>query len=109
MTISASILQNELRKHLPAEFLNEFHEGVEIAYVAIPYITDLQEPLRTEVRAAFANSLAIVWKTMAGIAGVGLLSVLLLREVPLRGTVDTKFALEGRSEDDDETKCEVAV
>lgn len=46
------------------------------------------------MRVAFANSMSVVWKTMAGIAGLGLLSVLLLKEVPLKTSTDTKFALD---------------
>ncbi|THH00030.1 hypothetical protein EW026_g2414 [Hermanssonia centrifuga] len=94
ITISSTILQNELKKKLPAGFVSQFPQGLEIAYAAIPVIHNLEEPLRTEVRVAFANSMSVVWKTMAGIAGLGLLSVLLLKEVPLKTSTDTKFALD---------------
>lgn len=58
VTVGATILQNELSKKLPLDFLAMFpSQGVEIAYAVIPTIPSLSEPLRTEVREAFAESL----------------------------------------------------
>ncbi|KAJ7638434.1 hypothetical protein FB45DRAFT_863506 [Roridomyces roridus] len=54
ITISWTILQNMLRRKLPADFVAQFPPGFEIAYAAIPAIKQLEEPIRTEVRAAFA-------------------------------------------------------
>lgn len=95
ITIASTILQNELKRKLPAAFTAQFPAGVEIAYAAIPYVGTLEEPLRSEVRAAFADSLSVVWATMAGIGGLGLISVLIMREVPMRGTIDRRYGLEG--------------
>ncbi|KAI0763283.1 iron permease [Trametes elegans] len=93
VTISASILQNELRKRLPAEFLAQFHSGVEIAYAAIPVIHTLPEPLQTEVRVAFADSMSVVWKAMIGFSGAGFLTLFLLREVPMQKHTDETYGL----------------
>ncbi len=57
-------------------------------------IGTLEEPLRTEVRRAFAESLAVIWQTMIGISGLGLLSVFLMREVPMGKTADDTYGLE---------------
>lgn len=94
VTIAASILQNELKRRLPAEFAAQFPEGIEIAYAAIPEIPTLDEPLRSEVREAFAASLSIVWKAMAGFAGAGLASVFLLKEIPMHTSTDGRYGLE---------------
>ncbi len=93
VTISASILQNELRRRLPDEFVNMFPEGVEIAYAAIPVIRDLKEPLKSEVRAAFAASLATVWKAMIGFSAAGFVTVFFMREVPMHKTTDETYGL----------------
>ncbi|KAJ3004101.1 hypothetical protein NUW54_g4970 [Trametes sanguinea] len=89
VTIAATILQNELKKKLPLEFLVRFPDGVEIAYAAIPLIPNLPEPLRTEVRNAFASSMSVVWKVMTGIAGAGFLTLFLMKELPMQTYTDT--------------------
>ncbi|KAI0667884.1 iron permease [Trametes maxima] len=94
VTISATILQNELKKRLPPEFLSQFHEGAEIAYAAIPVIHTLHEPLQTHVRVAFADSMAVVWKAMIGFSGAGFLTLALLREVPMQKHTDATYGLE---------------
>ncbi|KAI0648736.1 iron permease [Trametes meyenii] len=97
VTISASILQNELKKRLPDAFLASFPSGVEIAYAAIPVVHTLPGPLQTEVRAAFAGSMAVVWKAMIGLAGGGALTLVLLREVPMQKHTDATYGLEDAS------------
>ena len=86
-------MQNQLKKTLPQAFLSQFPGGSEIAYSAIPVINSLPEPLRTEVRTAFATSIAVIWKTMIGFAGAGLITVFFLREIPLLTHTDEKFGL----------------
>lgn len=94
VTISATILQNELKRNLPAAFVQDFPSGVEIAYAVIPQIPSLEEPLRSEVRAAFAQSMATIWKVLAGLSGAGFLASFLLREVPMQTYTDEKFGLQ---------------
>ncbi|KAJ7809511.1 iron permease [Mycena olivaceomarginata] len=93
ITISSTILQNSLKKNLPPAFVAQFPPGFEIAYAAIPVIHQLDPPLRNEVRAAFADSMAVIWQTMIGIAGLGLLLSLLMKEVPMGTTVDKTYTL----------------
>ncbi|KAJ7279698.1 iron permease [Mycena rebaudengoi] len=80
ITISSTILQNTLQNNLPADFVAQFPPGFEIAYAAIPRIQHLPEPLRSEVRVAFADSLAVIWQTMIGLAGLGLLLSFMMKE-----------------------------
>ncbi|KAJ6567339.1 major facilitator superfamily domain-containing protein [Mycena vulgaris] len=94
ITISSTILQNMLEKKLPAEFVAQFPPGFEIAYAAIPAIRQLAEPLRTQVQAAFSESMAVIWQVMIGIAGLGLLASFLMKEVPMTTTVDESYALQ---------------
>ncbi|KAH8103096.1 iron permease [Cristinia sonorae] len=93
ITLASTVLQNELKRKLPADFLSAFPDGLEIAYAAIPAIRSLQEPLRTEVRVAFADSMSIVWKTMIGISGLGLLSLLFLQEIKMVSHTDATYGL----------------
>ncbi|KAJ6627381.1 major facilitator superfamily domain-containing protein [Mycena sp. CBHHK59/15] len=93
ITISSTILQNKLDKTLPPEFVARYPAGFEIAYAAIPAIRGLAEPLRSEVRAAFAESMAVIWQTMTGVAGLGLLVSFLMVEVQMDTTVDGSYAL----------------
>ncbi|TBU29033.1 major facilitator superfamily domain-containing protein [Dichomitus squalens] len=94
VTISGTILQNELNKRLPVAFLNMYPGGASIAYSAIPDISGLQEPLRSQVRDAFAGSIAVIWQVMIGIAGAGLLSSLAMKNVQMGSKVDEKWGLE---------------
>ncbi|KAH8106322.1 iron permease [Cristinia sonorae] len=102
ITISSTILQNELKKKLPAEFINQFQAGADIAYAAIPLIHNMEEPLRTEVRVAFALSMRTVWQTMIGISGAGIITLFFLKEIAMKSTTDEKFALDAQTKSDEE-------
>ncbi|KAG8703167.1 hypothetical protein FRC09_004312 [Ceratobasidium sp. 395] len=102
VAIGSSVLQTELSKRLPLQFTAQFPGGSDIAFSAIPFINALEEPLRSEVRAAFADSLAILWKVMIGIAGMGLISVLLMKEVEMNTQTDEKWAIEQKKVNADE-------
>lgn len=82
-----------MKRNLPEEFASRFPDGLEIAYAAIPQIGSLPEPLRTEVRVAFATSMSTIWKTMVGISGLGILSLFLLKEVEMKAHTDDSFGL----------------
>jgi len=81
---------------LPEAFTSLFPEGVQLSYAAIPQIGSLTEPLRTQVRDAFAGSLVVLWQVMLGISGLGLLSVLLMKEVPMQTVTDDRWGLAGK-------------
>lgn len=99
VTIGGTILQNGLQRRLPAEFLSSFPGGVEIAYAAIPAIGDLSEPLRSEVRAAFAESIAVIWRVLIGVSGAGMIVALGMKDVPMHKKVDTKWGMDGKEGD----------
>jgi len=96
ITICGTILQNQLKHFLPTDFSSQFPQGVEIAYAIIPEIKNLPEPLRDQVRAAFASSMSTIWKVMIAIAGLGLITVFFTKEVPMHEFSDDKYALEGK-------------
>ncbi|KAJ7457994.1 major facilitator superfamily domain-containing protein [Mycena galericulata] len=94
ITIGGTILQNELHKRLSAEFIAQFPGGTEIAYSIIPVIRSLEEPLRSQVRDAFAQSLKVVWWTTTGIAGLGFLLSLPMKHHQLHTAVDREWGME---------------
>ncbi|KAJ7254595.1 iron permease [Mycena rebaudengoi] len=93
ITISSTVLQNTLQKQLPADFVAQFPPGFEIANVAIPRIHQLPEPLCSEVQDAFADSMGVIWQTMIGFAGLGLLLSFVMREVQMTNAIDENFGL----------------
>ncbi|KAL5513681.1 hypothetical protein ACEPAH_4080 [Sanghuangporus vaninii] len=86
ISVGGSILQNELKKRLPNEFISEFPEGTSVAFSIVPVIQGLEEPFRTQVRVAFADSLRVLWEVLIGIGALGLLSSFLMKGLSLRGS-----------------------
>ncbi len=94
MSISGAILRNQLSKHLPAEFLAQLPQGVDVAYSAIPTINGLSEQLRSEVREAFAKSIVVICQVLIGVAGIGFLSSLFMKALSLHMHLDDRWGLE---------------
>ncbi|KAI0772152.1 Mfs1.2 [Irpex lacteus] len=94
ITIGGTILQNQLVKRLPEAFTSQFSSGAALAYASIPAIASLEEPLRSEVRNAFAESLRVIWQVLIGIAAMGMLSSLMMKALPLHTQVDERWGIE---------------
>ncbi|KAI0087477.1 iron permease [Irpex rosettiformis] len=94
ITIGGTVLQNQLVKRLPIEFTSQFPSGAALAYSAIPTIGKLQDPLRAQVREAFAESIRVIWQVLTGISGLGLLCSLPMKGLPLHTQVDEKWGIE---------------
>lgn len=94
VTVGGTVLQNELPRRLPAEFIEQFPEGTSIAYSIIPVISSLDEPFRTRVRMAFADSLRVYWGVLLGVAVVGLFVSFLMKALPLHTSMDKDWGLE---------------
>ncbi|KAI0720826.1 major facilitator superfamily domain-containing protein [Cerioporus squamosus] len=100
ISISATILQNQLRTRLPPAFLARLPPGGhDIAYSAIPIIPTLPQPLQGEVRAAFADSIRLIWHVLIAFAGAGLLSVLFQRDVALHSKMDKRWGMKEAKKD----------
>ncbi len=74
-----------------------FPKGVSIAYASIPVIKDLEEPLRSEVRRAFTDSIRVIYQVLIGIAGLGFLVSLPMKALPLHTQVDERWGMEGEN------------
>ncbi|KAF8318418.1 MFS general substrate transporter [Clavulina sp. PMI_390] len=94
VTVGLTILQNGLKARLPPDALAYFPRGVEMSYSIIPIVRELPEPLKTQVRDAFALSVARIWYTMVALAGVGLISSLFAKSYVLHVATDEQWALE---------------
>ena len=95
VTVGSAVLQTQLSKRLPEDFVAQFPGGVAIVYSVIPMIKGLPEPARSEVRAAFADSMRVIWQVMIGVAAMGLLCCPAMKSLPLHTQVDDKWGLEG--------------
>ncbi|KAF9817410.1 hypothetical protein IEO21_03464 [Rhodonia placenta] len=91
--VGGTVLQDTLRARLPAALLADVPAGAQLAYALIPAVAGLEEPLRGEVRAAFAESTARIWRVMIGMSGAGLLTCILMQEVPMRRALDEQWGL----------------
>lgn len=90
-------MQNELSHRLPEDFLRSLPDGgsgVDLTFSTIPLVRELSEPLKTEVRIAFGDSLQVIWKALTAVAALGFLISLLMRDIPLHNVVDEKWTLE---------------
>lgn len=90
------MLQNELGKNLPAEFQTQFSSGPGIAYKIIPLVSGLEDPLKAEVKNAFAASLRVLWQVMAGIGCFGFLVSLTMKHLPLHTSLDEHWSMSDR-------------
>ncbi|KAL9715560.1 hypothetical protein Ac2012v2_000001 [Leucoagaricus gongylophorus] len=93
IAIGSTVLENELKVKLPEAFVQSLPRGLELSYSAIPQISTLSEPLRNQVRGAFSGSLAVLWQTLLGISALGLLSTLMMKEVPMQTVADERYGL----------------
>lgn len=98
------MLQNELKHRVPPSFLQNFPEGVAVAYALIPQIPSLPEPLKGDIQDAFAGSLRVVWQVLIGVAGIGFLSSLFMAGLPLHNALDEDWTPEAKNSKGSETK-----
>jgi hypothetical protein len=93
-------MQNKLLKNLPPAVLAGIPDGRELSYAIIPKIQDMPQPLKLQVQIAFASSLRAFWIAMTVICGVGFISSMAIRNVPLRRAVDKKWGMAERPKSD---------
>uniref|UniRef100_A0A0K3C5K1 FGENESH: predicted gene_1.825 protein n=1 Tax=Rhodotorula toruloides TaxID=5286 RepID=A0A0K3C5K1_RHOTO len=107
ITVGSTILQNQLAKKLPREFAAQFGGRGDAAFAAIPLIKDLPEPLRTSVKAAFADSTRTIWWFCLGITCAGLVVSLFMKDIALATETDEEnWGLKEREKEAKEGKAE---
>ena len=94
------MLQTQLKKQLPIEFISEVagDNNVALAYSLIPVIPTLDEPIRGQVEEAFAKSMAVMWQVCIGISGIGLIASLFMKGLPLHTEVDKRWGLHEKAD-----------
>ena len=65
-----------------------------LAFAAIPSIPMLDQLLKVEVRETFGEALKVVWQVVLGIAGVGFMSSLGMRQLQLHTNIDQDWGME---------------
>lgn len=93
VTIGTAVFQTQLQKKLPQEFIAQLPSGVDLSFAIIPIIPTLDEPFRSEVQAAYALSISVIWQVMIGIGGIGFLASLVMKGLPLHTEVDREWGL----------------
>ncbi|KAH9962072.1 major facilitator superfamily domain-containing protein [Lactifluus volemus] len=88
VTSGGAILQNELKRNLPASFIAQFPQGVNIAFSTIPIIPTLSSSLKDEVRITFEEALKVVWQALLGVSIAGFLFSLGMRQLDLHSEMD---------------------
>ncbi|KAF7368499.1 MFS general substrate transporter [Mycena venus] len=91
VNIAGAILQNSLQTRIPASLISSLPPAEEIAYTIIPLISSMPQALKTQVQDAFLQSLRNVWIAMAILSGIGLCTLVLIKDLPLRTTTDKKW------------------
>ncbi|KAJ6464072.1 hypothetical protein C8R45DRAFT_1220153 [Mycena sanguinolenta] len=86
-SVGGAIFQNQLAKRLPPEFFALFPGTSDFAYSAIPDISAVPEPTRSEIQDAFAGSISVIWVVLAALAGLGFVISLAMKEVPMHSKV----------------------
>ncbi|KAF8322732.1 MFS general substrate transporter [Clavulina sp. PMI_390] len=109
VSIGITVLQNSLKSHLSPDVLAAFPHGVEMSYSIIPIVRELPEPLKSQVRQAFAISTANIWYTMVGLGGVGFIAAFFVKSYVLHSFTDKEWALEDARGDtlEDKSKPEM--
>jgi len=86
ITLGSAILQNELKRKLPVTFLDQFR--VEAAYALIPFTKVLEEPMKSDVRIAYADGTQGVWLVTVALSIVGFLCVFAIKELKMPEVTD---------------------
>lgn len=92
IAIGSTVLTNSLSSQLPSSFLATYGGSAE---AAVPYIAALAEPVRTQVRVAYADALGWIWWVSLGVAGAGLVGTCGMTSMEMTGETDERWGLEG--------------
>ncbi|KAJ7581827.1 MFS general substrate transporter [Mycena floridula] len=92
VAIGGIILQNALTRRLPPSLIDGLSSDA-LAYTLIPLIPTLAEPMKSQVKDAFFQSIRLVWIAMEALCALGFFSFFVMKDVPLRNTVDKKWGI----------------
>ncbi|ORY88553.1 iron permease [Leucosporidium creatinivorum] len=104
ITVGSVVLNNELAKRAPKDWVASLPGGLPSAFSAIPTIKHLPQPLQDEVRQAFARSIRIIWFVVIPFGGVGLILSLFMRSIKLQTQTDENWGVRERRQSNDPEK-----
>jgi hypothetical protein len=84
---------------LPASFLTQFPQGVEIAFETIPIVPSLNQPLKDDVRNTFGIALKVVWQVVLGISIAGILCNIGMKQLKLHTEINEDWGREDLPDD----------
>ncbi|TFK39902.1 MFS general substrate transporter [Crucibulum laeve] len=93
VALGGTILQNALQEDLPRSLLTQYSDGAQIAYSIVPTIPGMAQPLKSEVQTAFVRGFRVLWIAIEIFCAVGILSIFVMKDIPLRKTVDKRWGL----------------
>lgn len=105
-----SSLQSRASPSCSFLFLPLLSHNISVLTLSSPFLHPLRsEPLKSQVRAAFADSIGDIWLVMVGVAGLGLIAAPFIKSLPLVNQVDENWGLreERGGEDVGNEKAEV--
>ncbi|KAJ8089892.1 hypothetical protein PM082_018470 [Marasmius tenuissimus] len=100
ISIGNTVFQNELQRRLQPQLIQSLEEtlGVDLSdlnvnrlYGALPLIRFLPDPPKAELQQVLSDSISTIWMVLTGVAGLGLLSSLLMKAIPLQNVKDEKW------------------
>jgi hypothetical protein len=93
ISIGGVVLQTALEKRLPTEVLKFVPNSASgaLQYAVIPLIKTMPDALQADIRKAFGDSLVYVWIAATAFSGLGLISSLPMRLLPLHTDIDKKW------------------
>ncbi|KAF8468646.1 major facilitator superfamily domain-containing protein [Gautieria morchelliformis] len=107
--VGSTIMENQLKRHLPAFFTARFPPHQNLAYAAVTTIPKLTPAQRIIVTRVFAGALQVVWRVLVGVALAGLVSCMWMHEIPMSDDVDARYALDTAHAHAGEASAEGAV
>ncbi|KAG6861124.1 hypothetical protein C0995_003576 [Termitomyces sp. Mi166 len=104
VAVGGTVFQNALKRKLPADLLHQFPANADITYYIVPEIPMLSEPLKHDVRIAFLQSFRVLWIAAEIMVAIGASTVLFMKDLPLRRTVDKDWGLEKKGDEEEAAK-----
>ena len=93
ITVGGVILQNKLKKNLPAELISQLPEGTAVAITIIPLIHTMDDDVKRVVQGVFAQGFREIWLVLAGICGLCFIASLFMEGLPLHTSTDSRYGV----------------
>ncbi|KAM0746523.1 MFS general substrate transporter [Meredithblackwellia eburnea MCA 4105] len=93
LSIGGVVAQNYLTDNMPKAFVDVFPPGTDLTFVGVAYVNSVPLPLRNAVKRAFSDALARLFLVLVGVAGLGLIATLFMKDLVLTKKKDEDWGL----------------